>query len=192
MIRGFFLAMILVVLGYALSFVLFVSTLPRTPDDMPRADGIVVLTGGDARLDAAADLLEHGAAKRMLVSGVSQTTTRDTLKKVMHGGAWFDCCVDIGYAAEDTHGNAVEAADWTRQHGFKSMVLVTGRYHMPRSLREFHADAGHRLDALSGGRKRHRSVRLVAASRHHPATATRICKISRQPGDDGYHMIGIT
>jgi uncharacterized SAM-binding protein YcdF (DUF218 family) len=137
MIRGLFLAMIVVALAYALSFVLFVSTLPRTPDDMPRADGIVVLTGGDARLDAAADLLEHGAAKRMLVSGVSQTTTRDTLKKVMHGGAWFDCCVDIGYAAEDTHGNAEETAGWVKQHAFKNIVLVTGRYHMPRSMREF-------------------------------------------------------
>ena len=137
MIRGLFLAMIVVALAYALSFVLFVSTLPRPPDVPPRADGIVVLTGGDKRLDMAATLLEHGAARRMLVSGVSQTTTRDTLKKVMHGGAWFDCCVDIGYAAEDTHGNAEETAGWVKQHAFKSIVLVTGRYHMPRSMREF-------------------------------------------------------
>jgi uncharacterized SAM-binding protein YcdF (DUF218 family) len=137
MIRGLFLAMIVVALAYALSFVIFVSTLPGKPDAVPHADGIVVLTGGDARLDAAAALLEQGAAARMLVSGVSQTTTRDTLKKVMHGRAWFDCCVDIGYAAEDTHGNAEEAAGWVKQHGFKSLVLVTGRYHMPRSMREF-------------------------------------------------------
>lgn len=137
MIRGFFLAIVLVVLCYALGFVLFVSLLPATPDAMPRADGMVVLTGGDARLDTAAALFERGVAKRMLVSGVGQTTTRDTLKVVMHGGARFDCCVDIDYAAEDTHGNAVEAADWARQHAFQSLVLVTARYHMPRSLREF-------------------------------------------------------
>jgi uncharacterized SAM-binding protein YcdF (DUF218 family) len=137
MIRGFFLAIALVALVYAASFVLFVSLLPRTPDAMPHADGIVALTGGDARLDTAAALFERGAAKRMLVSGVSPTTSRDTLKDVMHGGRRFDCCVDIGYAAEDTHGNAVEAAGWTRQHGFKSLVLVTARYHMPRSAREF-------------------------------------------------------
>ena len=43
--------MILVALGYALSFLLFVSTLPRMPDQMPHADGIVALTGGGERLD---------------------------------------------------------------------------------------------------------------------------------------------
>jgi uncharacterized SAM-binding protein YcdF (DUF218 family) len=137
MIRGFFLALILVAFSYLLGFVMFVSLLPATPDATPRADGLVALTGGDARLDTAAAIFERGAARRMLVSGVSQTTTRDTLKEVMHGGPRFDCCVDIGYAAEDTHGNAVEAADWTRQHSFKSLILVTARYHMPRASREF-------------------------------------------------------
>jgi uncharacterized SAM-binding protein YcdF (DUF218 family) len=137
MIRGFILAIVLVVVFYALSFVLFVSTLPRTPDTMPRADGIVALTGGDTRLDAAASLLEHGRAKRMLVSGVDQATSRATLKNVMHGGAWFDCCVDLGYAGEDTRGNAQEAAGWAHDHGFKSIVLVTARYHMPRACQEF-------------------------------------------------------
>jgi len=138
MVRGFVLALVVVALAYGLSFVLFVETLPNTPAIMPRGDGIVVLTGGGARLDAAAALLAHGLAKRMLISGVDQETSHDTLKNVMHGGAWFDCCVDIGYAAQDTHDNALEAADWARQHGFKSIVLVTDRYHMPRASREFH------------------------------------------------------
>jgi uncharacterized SAM-binding protein YcdF (DUF218 family) len=138
MIRGFILAMILVAFAYALGFILFVSLLPAAPSAPPHADGVVVLTGGDTRLDKAASLFEQGIAKRMLVSGVGQATTRDTLKALMHGGARFDCCVDMDYAAEDTHGNAEQAADWTRRHGFKSLVLVTARYHMPRSLREFH------------------------------------------------------
>ena len=137
MIRGFFLALILVACAYVLGFVLFVSMLPAAPATPPHADGMVVLTGGDTRLDKAASLFEQGIAKRMLVSGVDQATTRDTLKAVMHGGARFDCCVDIDYAAEDTHGNAEQAADWTHGHGFKSVVLVTARDHMPRSLREF-------------------------------------------------------
>ena len=33
-------------LAYGLGFVLFVSLLPPTPDDLPEADGIVALTGG--------------------------------------------------------------------------------------------------------------------------------------------------
>ena len=47
MIRGFLLAMILVALAYAFSFLVFVSLLPPTPTELPQADGIVALTGGD-------------------------------------------------------------------------------------------------------------------------------------------------
>ena len=55
------------------------------------------------------------------------------------GGPRFACCADIGYAAEDTHGNAEEAAQWARENHFASLVIVTGRYHMPRTMREFSA-----------------------------------------------------
>src|SRR3569833_405795 len=137
MIRGFFTAMILVALAYALSFLLFVSLLPRTPEVIPQADGIVALTGGGARLDAAANLFDHGVGQRLLISGVDVTTTKDTLKDMVHGGRRFDCCADIGYDAQDTHGNATEAAEWARSHHFKSLVIVTARYHMPRALNEF-------------------------------------------------------
>ena len=151
---------------------------------LPKADGIVALTGGDERLDTAVALLERGVGKRLLVSGVAPETTKETVGKMSDGGPRFACCADIGYAAEDTHGNAEEAADWTREHHFASLVIVTGRYHMPRTMKEFSAATARRdPDRLSGGAKPHRSGRLVAASAHRPAAAPRICQISRQPGD---------
>lgn len=137
MIRGFFTAMLLVALAYVLGFVLFVSLLPMTPDAIPKADGIVVLTGGGTRLDRAEALFEQGVGKRLLISGVDQATTKETLKHLVHGGRRFDCCADIGYSAEDTHGNALETANWARTHDFRRLLLVTARYHMPRSLQEF-------------------------------------------------------
>lgn len=137
MIRGFFTATFLLLLAYGLGFVLFVSLLPMTPPEVPKADGIVVLTGGGARLDRADDLFESGVGKRLLISGVDQTISKRTLKNLLHGGPRFDCCADVGYSAEDTHGNAQEAANWTRRHGFNRILLVTARYHMPRSLQEF-------------------------------------------------------
>src|SRR5215475_4078601 len=108
MVRGFFTAIVLVALAYGLGFVLFVSLLPRTPREVPKADGIVVLTGGGTRLDRAEDLFESGVGRRLLISGVDQTTTKETLKHLVHGGPRFDCCADVGYAAEDTRGNAQE------------------------------------------------------------------------------------
>jgi uncharacterized SAM-binding protein YcdF (DUF218 family) len=137
--RGFFLAVMLFVLAYVLGFVAFVSLLPKAPADLSGADGIVVLTGGETRLGRADALFESGVGKRLLISGVDQTTTKETLKHLIHGGARFECCADLGYAAEDTRGNAQETADWARANNFHHLILVTARYHMPRSLREFSA-----------------------------------------------------
>jgi uncharacterized SAM-binding protein YcdF (DUF218 family) len=136
-LRVFLGIIFLLLLAYAASFVLFVSNLPSAPLMLPQADGIVTLTGGDERLDTAVAMLEKGVGKRLLISGVSQATTKEDLAKLSEGGARFACCADLGYAAEDTHGNAQEAAQWTHENHFSSIVIVTGRYHMPRTLREF-------------------------------------------------------
>lgn len=137
--RVFLSAIVLILLAYAASFALFVSALPVPPAKLPRADGIVALTGGESRLDAAVALLERGVGRRLLISGVDPATTKETLGRLSHGGARFACCADIGYAAQDTRGNAAEAAQWARDNDFKSLVIVTARYHMPRALSEFHA-----------------------------------------------------
>lgn len=126
--------------AYALGFVAFAETLPSKPAHLDHPDAIVALTGGGARLNAAVALFEHGVGKRLLISGVNATTTKDELKKIAHGGARFDCCVDLGFAAANTHGNAAEAAHWARRHGYRRLVIVTARYHMPRSLTEFAAE----------------------------------------------------
>lgn len=139
MIRGFFTATVLVALAYGVGFVAFVSLLPMTPQEVPKADGIVVLTGGGTRLDRAEALFERGVGRRLLISGVDQETSKETLKRLIHGGQRFDCCADLGYGAEDTRGNAEEARTWTRAHDFHRLLLVTARYHMPRSLQEFSA-----------------------------------------------------
>jgi uncharacterized SAM-binding protein YcdF (DUF218 family) len=124
---------------YVAGFLLFVATLPSRPTQPLKADGIVALTGGDARLGAAVALLEGGTGKRLLISGVNKASTKAQLRHLANGGRRFDCCADIGYAAEDTYGNAEEAAAWTRLHHFHSLIVVTASYHMPRSIRLFRA-----------------------------------------------------
>lgn len=107
------------------------------PPSSPRADGIVALTGDTGRIGAAIDLLDRNAANRLLISGVDQATSAKTLRNAYPASSrLFGCCIDIGHAAFDTRGNAKETRDWVQSRGFRSLIVVTSAYHMPRSLSE--------------------------------------------------------
>jgi uncharacterized SAM-binding protein YcdF (DUF218 family) len=126
-------------LAYLVGFIMFVADLPGAPPAAAQADAVVALTGGEDRLDAAVALFERGVGQRLLISGVHPFMTKQRLKPLVHGGRRFDCCADLGFAATNTHGNAMETAEWARAHHFRSLVIVTANYHMPRSLEEFSA-----------------------------------------------------
>jgi uncharacterized SAM-binding protein YcdF (DUF218 family) len=106
-------------------------------DNIRAADAIVVLTGGEARIPEAVKLLARGKGRRLLISGVNPVTTRSELASLMpNSKRWFRCCIDVGQEARDTIGNAAETKAWIEQRGFKSLIVVTATYHMPRSLAE--------------------------------------------------------
>jgi uncharacterized SAM-binding protein YcdF (DUF218 family) len=48
----------------------------------------------------------------------------------------MDCCVELGFAALDTRGNARETAEWIRDGEYRSLRLVTSDWHMRRSRNE--------------------------------------------------------
>lgn len=135
--RGFFvlLAFLTVFIAGSLQFADTVASLQ--PPATPKADAIVVLTGGFQRIDQAVDLLKLGAGKRLLISGVHPSTTRSQIRRNTQSSAdLFKCCVDIGHAAIDTIGNATETSLWIRNRGYRTILVVTNNYHMPRSLLE--------------------------------------------------------
>ena len=102
------------------------------------ADAIVVLTGGGHRVSEAVQLFSSGKARRLLISGANKSTTREDLKRQAGiNPMLFECCIDVGYEALDTIGNADEARAWAKTWGFRRLVVVTSNYHMPRSLAEF-------------------------------------------------------
>ncbi|ODN72652.1 YdcF family protein [Methylobrevis pamukkalensis] len=112
-----------------------VSSMSASP--AARADGIVVLTGGSERVKAGVDLLLAGHGRRLLISGVHPDTRAAQIGRITNVSPdIFTCCVDLDRVAANTIGNAAETAKWAGSNGFRSLLVVTSAYHMPRSLME--------------------------------------------------------
>ncbi|MGC2774530.1 MAG: YdcF family protein [Bradyrhizobium sp.] len=127
---GFFIA--------AVGFVGFLSQL-RGAEIQPerRADGIVVLTGGSSRVSDAVELLAGGYGQRLLISGVHPTNdASDITRSLPEARSFINCCVDLDYSAINTRSNAAQTRRWATERGFKSLIVVTSNYHMPRAIVE--------------------------------------------------------
>jgi uncharacterized SAM-binding protein YcdF (DUF218 family) len=126
------------IVAFGAGFLWFVASVPT--EEVPisrRADGIVVLTGGASRIADAMELLAAGRGKRLLISGVHPATSSSELARLTPAyGRWMACCVDLGHAAVNTTGNAVETQRWVTDRGFRSLIVVTSNYHMPRTMAE--------------------------------------------------------
>src|SRR6202142_3152767 len=141
--RGLLRAAIVAVLaimlvGVLIGFVGFVSQL-RGAEVKPagNADGIVVLTGGSSRVSDAMELLADGYGKRLLISGVHPTNAAsDISRSLSDNQSLLGCCVDLDRPAVNTRSNAAETRRWAHERGFKSLIVVTSNYHMPRAIAE--------------------------------------------------------
>jgi uncharacterized SAM-binding protein YcdF (DUF218 family) len=142
-----FAAPLVVVIGLLGGFLWFTFQVARQETARgSMADGIVALTGGPYRINDAIELLASGRGQRLLITGVAPTvSTTELARLVPERQHWFGCCVDLGYSALNTIGNAVETRQWALDRGFHSLFVVTSSYHMPRAILEI----GHRLPGVA-------------------------------------------
>jgi uncharacterized SAM-binding protein YcdF (DUF218 family) len=137
-------AFAIVFVSAGVGFVGFLSQL-RAVEVNPssKADGIVVLTGGSSRVSDAMELLAGGYGKRLLISGVHPTNAASDISRSLpenqslpDNQSLLGCCVDLDRSAVNTRSNAAETRRWARERGFKSLIVVTSNYHMPRAIVE--------------------------------------------------------
>jgi uncharacterized SAM-binding protein YcdF (DUF218 family) len=125
------------VLLIGLGFAWFIRHVPAEEVSLDRdADGIVALTGGASRIADAIELLASGRGKRLLISGAYRATNSNEISRLNpEFERWVRCCVDFDRSL-NTLGNAVETKRWAQSRGFRSLIVVTSNYHMPRALAE--------------------------------------------------------
>jgi len=130
----------LAVFAWVAGFVVFVLNQEGPAPEGLKTDGVAVLTGGPLRAARGVEVLEDGLARRMLISGVDPSVRPQELARAagIRPGL-FDCCVDLGFVADNTRSNAEEVAQWVARHRFKSVRLVTAGYHMRRARMEMAA-----------------------------------------------------
>lgn len=100
---------------------------PQLPET--RTDAIIVLTGGNGRVQEGVALLDKKMAQKLFISGVNEKVKIEDLVQ----GRPIPCCITLGYSATNTEGNAMESAQWIAQNKVKSIRLVTSNYHMVRA-----------------------------------------------------------
>ena len=137
----------LVLLLYAILFALFAVSLGTPAPAGATTEAIVVLTGGNGRIEQGIARLAAHRATRMLIAGTDPVVTKADLAARLHGKrTLLDCCVDLGSESVDTRSNAEEAKRWLDAHGYRSLTLVTSDWHMRRARYEFANQLGRRYE----------------------------------------------
>lgn len=126
-------------------FVYLLSMYMPADDADLRADALIVLTGGNARVERGFELLSEESSSVLFISGVGANVTlpemlaAHTSDPVRRTIVREQPQIVFDYDAASTQGNASEAAAFVRRRGYGTIRLITGHYHMPRSMVEFRA-----------------------------------------------------
>jgi len=132
-------------LWLAAFFVFAFSMYTQAADANERTDALIVLTGGNARVERGFTLLAENSAPVLFISGVGQNVTMLEMLAAHTDANVRNAILEAGseivfdYDASSTQTNAAEAAKFVRDRKYKTVRLITAHYHMPRSLVEFRA-----------------------------------------------------
>ena len=126
------------IIGFVAFALICLSATPQKPQ--LTTDAVVVLTGGQNRIDQGLILFAEGKASHLFISGVHQDVKRSDITRRWAGETSLPpCCISLGKNAGTTVENAVETAEWAKKNDIESVRLVTSNYHMPRSKLELSA-----------------------------------------------------
>lgn len=111
----------------------------RPHDPAQKTDAIVVLTGGNTRIEEGINLWASGKSTRLFITGVHPSVRASDITALWKKPQPLpECCLELGHRAESTTENVTETAAWLREKkNISSIRLVTANYHMIRALIEY-------------------------------------------------------
>jgi uncharacterized SAM-binding protein YcdF (DUF218 family) len=133
------LIFVVVVFWFA-GFLYFVNLVPKEAStDIPETEAIIVLTGGDKRIEEGFNILQQKKSKKLFITGIDTKVRRLSEVSRLYSSMKKEDKekVELGQEAITTSGNAIETKQWAEKSNIKTLTLVTANYHMPRSLMEF-------------------------------------------------------
>jgi len=133
LLKGLISVLILLAFLVSALFIDFVyKTFSFTARDY-NTDAIVVLTGGRGRVDEGVKLYRGGKGERLFLIGVDPSVKKADLYPDNNGERSGDG-VYLEKASRNTLENAIFAREMLLKYNVRSMLLITSRYHMKRSL----------------------------------------------------------
>ena len=123
----------LLLILYALGFLLFGVTLGKSAgDDVAATDAIVVITGGEGRIEHAVAMLAQRKGKRLLIAGADPAVTKEDLVRRLQGRRrLMQCCVDLGSESVDTR--SIRRSAQLARHRISLARLITSLAHAARA-----------------------------------------------------------
>jgi len=126
---------VLILLAFLIS-ALFIDFVYKTFSYRERdynTDAIVVLAGGRGRVDEGIKLYRGGKGEHLFLVGVDPLVKKTDLYPEKSGERSGDE-VYLEKASRNTLENAIFAREMLLKYNVRSMLLITSRYHMKRSL----------------------------------------------------------
>ena len=137
-------SIILICTFIIIHFSYYISQIQTKIDDInmfDEIDAIIVLTGDKNRIAHGINILKNGSAQRLLISGVNEKISNTKIKNLygvdVNSKKLFDCCIDIDRISTNTFENSRETYIWSKELGFRNLLIVTSHYHVPRVKLEF-------------------------------------------------------
>ncbi|MEK4352843.1 YdcF family protein [Paenibacillus sp. FSL R5-0475] len=123
-----FICLLLLIIGlFSAGSFLVLSESPK------QADVIIVLSGGQGRVEQAAELYKAGYAPYIILSNAKESTSKsgDMVQTALKLGIPKDL-IYTEKAAESTYQNAEFTLPIMQEHDFKSAIVVSSDFHMRR------------------------------------------------------------